>query len=52
MLAALVIVILFVLMYKTLEDIHDSVVIATRFNPEVKLNHIQRFAYNLFENRK
>lgn len=49
---SILIVGLLILSYKTLEDIHDSVKIAQRWNPDLKLTRTQRFAYNFVEGRK
>lgn len=52
MFTAILVVTLLILSYKTLEDIHTSVVIALRWNPALRLTTTQRFAYNFIEGRK
>ncbi len=51
-LAAIVIVVLLILVYKAFEDLHDSVAMALQWNPEAKISGFALFAYNLIERRK
>jgi hypothetical protein len=49
---SILIVGLFILCYKTIHDIHESVVIALRWNPDAKISRVSRLAYNFIESRK
>lgn len=51
-LAAIVIVVLLILVYKAFEDLHESVTIALRWNPDAEISPFARRAYNLIERRK
>jgi len=50
--ASILIVGILILTYKTFEDIHDSVVIARRWNPDAKISRFSNWAYVFVEGRK
>lgn len=51
-LAVIVIVVLFILVYKAFEDLHESVAMALQWNPDAEISPFARRVYNLIERRK
>lgn len=47
--ASILIVAVFILLYRTVEDLHDTVVMSKRYNPEAEIGFIPTLAYNAIQ---